>query len=228
MLEHILLRPLEPALFTFNILDEKGEIFLSGYFPGSMESQRLQSEEIPLLGMIPERFSIQSDEEGQLFSVILYDGDSQPVARLKKTFKSRTAAQRALLAASRYLSRIQAREVSLAQVLEITAQDDVRGTEAEPFHYSNALSFLLPAWPARFQNEEFIGLFRRLLQENIPAHFSADIYLLDPLQMSIFEDVYSRWLHVRAQSRSDFRELDLLSRQLIQTLGRFKSSRRRI
>jgi hypothetical protein len=228
MLEHILLRPLEPALFTFNILDEQGEIYLSGYFPGSMEAQRLQSEEIPLLGMIPERFSIQSDEEGQLFSVILYDGDSQPVARLKKIFKSRTAAQRALLAASRYLSRIQAREVSLAQVLEITVQDDVRGTEAEPFHYSNALSFLLPAWPARFQNEEFIGLFRRLLQENIPAHFSADIYLLDPLQMSIFEDVYSRWLHVRAQSRSDFRELDLLSRQLIQTLGRFKSSRRRI
>ena len=228
MLEHILLRPLEPALFTFNILDEHGEIYLSGYFPGSMESQRLQSEEIPLLGMVPERFSIQTDEEGQVFSVILYDGDSQPVARLHKTFKSRTAAQRALLAASRYLTRIQSREVALSQVLEITAQDDVRGTEAEPFAYSNALSFLLPAWPARFQNEEFIGLFRRLLQENMPAHFSADIYLLDALQMSIFEDVYSRWLHVRTQSRSDFRELDLLSRQLIQTLGRFKSSRRNI
>jgi hypothetical protein len=228
MLEHILLRPLEPALFTFNILDEQGEIYLSGYFPGSMETQRLQSEEIPLLGMVPERFSIQTDEEGQIFSVILYDGDSQPVARLHKTFKSRTAAQRALLAASRYLTRIQAREVALSQVLEITAQEDVRGAESEPFPYSNALSFLLPAWPARFQNEEFIGLFRRLLQENIPAHFAADIYLLDPLQMSVFEDVYSQWLHVRAQSRTDFRELDLLSRQLIQTLGRFKSSRRRI
>ena len=228
MVEHILLRPLEPTLFTFNILDEHGEIYLTGYFPGSMEAQRLQSEEIPLLGMVPERFSIQTDEEGQVFSVILYDGDSQPVARLHKTFKSRTAAQRALLAASRYLTRIQAREVALTQVLEITAKDDVRGTEAEPFAFSNALSFLLPAWPARFQNEEFIGLFRRLLQENIPAHFSADIYLLDPLQMSIFEDVFSRWLHVRAQSRTDFRELDLLSRQLIQTLGRFKSSRRNI
>ena len=228
MLEHILLRPLEPALFTFNILDEQGEIYLSGYFPGSMESQRLQSEEIPLLGMVSERFSIQSDEEGQEFSVILYDGDSQPVARLHKTFKSRTAAQRALLAASRYMSRIQAREVALAQVLEITAKDDARGVESESFPFSNALSFLLPGWPARFQNEEFIGLFRRLLQENIPAHFSADLYLLDPLQMSVFEDVYSRWLHVRAQSRTDFRELDLLSRQLIQTLGRFKTSRRRI
>lgn len=228
MLEHILLRPLEPALFTFNILDEQGQIYLSGYFPGSMESQRLQSEEIPLLGMVAERFSVQSDEEGQVFSVILYDGDSQPVARLHKTFTSRTAAQRALLAATRYMSRIQAREVALGQVLEITAQDDARDAEAEPFTYSNALSFLLPAWPARFQNEEFIGLFRRLLQENIPAHFSVDLYQLDPLQMSIFEDVYSRWLHVRAQSRTDFRELDLLSRQLIQTLGRFKSSRRRI
>jgi hypothetical protein len=126
------------------------------------------------------------------------------------------------------MSRIQAREVALAQVLEITAKDDARGVESESFPFSNALSFLLPGWPARFQNEEFIGLFRRLLQENIPAHFSADLYLLDPLQMSVFEDVYSRWLHVRAQSRTDFRELDLLSRQLIQTLGRFKTSRRRI
>jgi hypothetical protein len=228
MLEHILLRSLEPGLFTFNILDEQGEVFLSGYFPGSLEVQRLQSEEIPLLGMVTERFSIQSDEEGTIFHVVLYDGDSQPVAKLQKTFKSRTAAQRALLAASRYLTRIQTRELALGQVLEITSMDDQRGPEMDQFPFSNALSFLLPSWPARFQNEEFTGLFIRLLQENIPAHFSADIYMLDPIQMSVFEDIYSRWLHVRAQSRSDFKELDMLSTQLIQTLGRFKSSRRRI
>jgi hypothetical protein len=219
---------MEPGMVTFNILDEQGEVFLSGYFPGSLEVQRLQSEEIPLLGMVPERFSIQSNEEDTEFNVVLYDGDSQPVARLQKTFKSRTAAQQALSAASRYLTRIQKRELALGQVLEITSMDDQRGPEIDQFPFSNALSFLLPSWPARFQNEEFTGLFIRLLQENIPAHFSADIYMLDPIQMSVFEDVYSRWLHVRAQSRNDFKELDLLSTQLIQTLGRFKSSRRRI
>lgn len=223
MIEHILLRPLEPVLFIFNILDHRGEIFISGYFPGSIESQTLVAEELPLLGTRAENFSIVSDDGDKTFRVVLYDSASSPAARLSKTFQSRNEAEQALLQASQYLTRIHSREIRLGQVLEITAAENRRMEIPDNFNFSNTVSFVLPSWPARFQNADFIVLFKRLVKENLPAHFDADIFLLDPGRLSEFEDVYGRWLAMKSEEKPDLRELDMLSIQLIQTISRLKA-----
>ena len=226
MIEHILLRPLEPVLFIFNILDDRGEIFLSGYFPGSIESQTLVAEELPLLGIRAENFSLVSEDGDNTFQVILYDSASSPTARLSKTFLSRKEAETALQQASSYLMRIHNREIQLSQVLEITAAENRRVEIPDNFNFSNTLTFVLPSWPARFQNADFIVLFNRIVKENLPAHFNADIYLLDPGRLAEFEDVYGRWLAMKSSEDIDYRELDMLSVQLIQTISRLKAGSR--
>ncbi len=223
MVEHILLRPLEPVLFIFNILDERGDILITGYYPGSMDSQTLAAEELPLLGTRPENFSLVSEDGDKTFQVILYDSASNPTARLSKAFKSRKEAEKALQQASAYLTRIHNREVPLAQVLEITAAENRRVEIPDNFNFSNTVTFFLPSWPARFQNADFISLFKRLVKENMPAHFDADIFLLDPGRLAEFEDVYGKWLAMKSAEKQDFKELDMLSVQLIQTISRLRA-----
>jgi hypothetical protein len=156
------------------------------------------------------------------FRVVLYDSNQQPVASLKKTFNSRVVAEKSLSEAAAYLSRILAREVELTQVLEITNTRNIRVEIPEEFVFSNAVSFILPSWPSRFQNEEFITLFRGLVSENIPAHFTAEVYLLDPEKLSAFEDLFGKWLQMKTKDMDDYSELDMLSVQIIQMLTRLR------
>jgi hypothetical protein len=219
MVEHILLRPLEPVLFTFNILDDKGNIYITGYFPGSMEAQNLVAQEIPLIGSREETFGIIADEGETRFEVLLHDSSHQPVARLAEDFPSRARAQRAISDAVAYLARILAREIPLAQVLEVTASANQRLDMPADFPFSNTVSFILPDWPVRFQNDEFQALFRRLVLENLPAHFDARIHWLDPVSLAAFEDLYQRWLAAKAKPQSNLRDVDMLSLGMIQTLA---------
>jgi len=219
MVEHILLRPLEPVLFTFNILDDKGNIYITGYFPGSMEAQNLVAQEIPLIGSREETFGIIADDGETRFEVLLHDSSHQPVARLAEDFPSRARAQRAISDAVAYLARILAREIPLAQVLEVTASANQRLDMPADFPFSNTVSFILPDWPVRFQNDEFQALFRRLVLENLPAHFDARIHWLDPVSLAAFEDLYQRWLAAKAKPQSNLRDVDMLSLGMIQTLA---------
>ena len=219
MVEHILLRPLEPVLFTFNILDDKGNIYITGYFPGSMEAQNQVAQEIPLIGSREDTFGIIADAGETRFEVILHDSNHQPVARLADDFPSRARAQRAITDAVAYLARILAREIPLPQVLEVTASGNQRLDMPADFPFSNTVSFILPDWPVRFQNDEFQALFRRLVLENLPAHFDARIHWLDPVRLAAFEDLYQRWLAAKAKPQSNLRDVDMLSLGMIQTLA---------
>jgi hypothetical protein len=148
----------------------------------------------------------------------------QPVARLKKEFNSRPGAEKALENAVIYLTKINNRELLLNQVLEITSTDSNLKEVPDDFNFSNEISFILPAWPSRFQNKEFIRLFRNIVSENIPAHFNANIYLLDPEKLSRFEEIFGKWLQVKCQEHSDLKDVDILSVQLIQILAQLKNN----
>jgi hypothetical protein len=94
----------------------------------------------------------------------------------------------------------------------------------DDFIFSNEISFILPSWPSRFQNEEFIRLFRSVVSENIPAHFNANIYLLDPEKISRFEEIFGKWLQVKSQENTNLKDIDILSVQLIQILAQLKNN----
>lgn len=224
LMEHILLRPLYPKLFTFSIMDENGEVLMKGFQPGSIEQQSLLADEIPVIGSKVENYSVTSEGDSNLFNVMLYDANYHPVAKLTKAFHSRVGAENELKKAAAYLTRILERKVLLEQVLEINSNTGDNMETPTDFEFSHALSFILPNWPSRFGNDEFIQRFKELVRDNIPAHFTANIYLLDPESMFRFEELLTKWLKAKAATEKDIVLIDQLSVRIIQLLVECKNN----
>jgi hypothetical protein len=224
LIEHILLRPLEPRLFVFSIMDAKGKVLMSGYQPGNFEQQSLLAEELPVIGSKTENYSVTSESDSNLFQVVLYDASYQPVAKLKKSFHSRVGAENELKRAAAYLQSILDRKILLEQVLEINSTNGEAIEVPNHFEFSHSLSFILPNWPTRFSNDEFIQRFKGLLRENIPAHFTAHVYLLDPETMYRFEELYTNWLKAKASKDKSLSLADQLSTRIIQLLVECKTN----
>ena len=60
--------------------------------------------------------------------------------------------------------------------------------------YSLQLSFLLPLWAGRFQNESFRTFTEQLIRQESPAYLSIFIHWMNWEQMAAFEDGYKQWL----------------------------------
>lgn len=224
LIEHILFRSLYPKLFIFSIMDANGEVLMKGYQPGSIEQQTLLADELPVIGSKTENYSVTSESDSNLFSVVLYDANYQPVAKLTKVFHSRVGAESELKKAVAYLTKILERKILLEQVLEINSSNGDTIEIPQDFDFSHAMSFILPSWPSRFGNDEFIQRFKGLIRENIPAHFSADIYLLDPESMFRFEELYLKWLKAKSSQEKDIVLVDQLSVRIIQLLVECKNN----
>ncbi|MEM0998582.1 MAG: hypothetical protein AAGN35_16105 [Bacteroidota bacterium] len=66
--------------------------------------------------------------------------------------------------------------------------------------YSLQLSFALPNWPARYQNENFKRFVENTIREETPAHLTVYLHWLDRAEMQRFEQVYSDFIaQLRAQ-----------------------------
>ncbi|WP_303315339.1 hypothetical protein Q4Q34_15515 [Flavivirga abyssicola] len=62
--------------------------------------------------------------------------------------------------------------------------------------FSFRMSFIMPMWPVRFQNENFKNLFETTIYEQMPIHIRSDSYWLDYKTMSQFETCYFKWLEL--------------------------------
>ena len=87
------------------------------------------------------------------------------------------------------------------------------------FDYSNSLSIILPNWPFRFQNNEFLDHLKEQINYFIPAHIKFEIYLLEVDKLVLFEETYLKWLKSKMDRNNDVS--DLMSMQLIQLLQRY-------
>ncbi|WP_075342967.1 hypothetical protein [Tenacibaculum agarivorans] len=60
--------------------------------------------------------------------------------------------------------------------------------------FSFRMSFILPSWPVRFQNENFQKFFENTVYEEIPIHIRSDIYWPYYNDIQVFETYYFKWL----------------------------------
>ncbi len=58
------------------------------------------------------------------------------------------------------------------------------------------ISFILPAWPVRFQSESFKAKFNNIIFEQVPAHIAFRSYRLDHNEMVAYEKLYNKWLSI--------------------------------
>jgi len=219
MIEHVLLRPLEPVSFLFSFLDFDGEIFIEGIYPGELKVQKTLGEDLIYYGIENDNYSIVEVENAQTYNVVIYNPEHEPVARLVKEFSSKPGAKQGIAEAVEFFKKLASKELELDSVLEVNHAGGTGQGFPSDFQFSSALSFLFPDWPSRFQKADFVKFIKNLISENSMAHHAVNLYFLNLGELARFEELYHQWLFHKNQENSDLKKTDVLSLQIIQLLN---------
>mgnify|MGYP004172707625 CR=1 FL=1 len=221
IIEHILLRPLVSSNYTTSFIYNDGLEFLKSYTSGTFEDQREFRDDIYVLGVDSENFSVQKIENKSRYKVILFDILNQPIFESIKIYNSKGEALREIEKIIAFFEEKKKEQIDLDKFSTITI--DMGNSHEFPvdFEYSNRISLIIPNWPFRFQNNEFMDYLNELMDKFIPAHIKFDIYPLEINQIALFEDTYLNWLKSKMNQNNDVS--DTLSLQLIQLLKSYKS-----
>ena len=88
------------------------------------------------------------------------------------------------------------------------------GYEIEEAFFDSQLSFFIPQWPARFQDENFKKFINKIISEFTPIHLKLNINYLTIDEMKNFENIYFYWLSMlQVSNGKDFQKtsFDLIS-----------------
>lgn len=69
------------------------------------------------------------------------------------------------------------------------------GSVIKEDYFNFRMAVVLPAWPARFQDDNFREFTEDLFRLNAPAHIRIDFYWLTIFEMKRFEKIYFEWLN---------------------------------
>ena len=221
LIEHILLRPEEIVQYRFNIFGNDGEIYLTSYYDGEQEAQKLLLEDVLYLGMDKDNYGIVVSDDRTQYKVVLYSSEHQQVALIEKIYYSRIGAEKEIERISEYIRKIQIGEINREEVMELIQSGGLGHQFPAQFGFSNEYSLILPDWPARFQNDDFRKLLVNILEENNPLHLKINLIFLDFQQMMRFEEAFQNWKQEKVNGERSPRSMDLLSLQLIQMLLKY-------
>lgn len=76
--------------------------------------------------------------------------------------------------------------------------------------FSFQMSFVLPTWPIRFQNENFKKVFENTVYDEVPIHIVSNIHWLNYKKLQAFEELYFKWLQLSQSEELDPAEKDIL------------------
>ncbi len=224
MIEHLLLRPLEPVSFLFCFRDLEGEIIIEGMYPGEMKDQKSLGEDLVFYGVEVANYTITELENEPVYQVLIYNPEHEPIAKLVGEFNSKVGAKQVIDSTLTYFEKLRDKEIDLDSVLDINHSGGTGYGFPADFQYSDTLTFLFPDWPNRFQKADFVNFIRNQIAENSMAHHAVNLYFLNLTELAYFEDVYHQWLQQKNEDNSDLKKVDLLSLQLIQFLGGLESA----
>mgnify|MGYP005841177143 CR=1 FL=1 len=81
--------------------------------------------------------------------------------------------------------------------------------------YSFRMTLVFPAWPARFQRQDFKHFLHELILLESPAHVFVNVVWLDLVEMETFEKAYKEWTHYRTTLEEADPRLKQASRHLL-------------
>lgn len=219
VLEHILLRPLVSTNYITIFRNDLGEEILRSYRAAPFEEQREFRDDIYVLGVNPENYSVQKVKGKKSFKIVLFDIMNNPVFISVKEFASKAEGLDEIPKFSDFFLTHKRNNKDLKELSSINI--DIGNSHEFPvdFDYSNSLSIILPNWPFRFQNNEFLDHLKVQIDRFIPAHVKFEIYLLEIDKLVLFEETYLNWLKSKMDRNNDVS--DLMSMQLIQLLQRY-------
>ncbi|WP_340065860.1 hypothetical protein [Ascidiimonas aurantiaca] len=81
--------------------------------------------------------------------------------------------------------------------------------KVEESFFSFQMSFILPAWPVRFQDDNFRTKFDNIVGEQAPVHIACESCWIDLEEMITFENVYFQWLEIIYSNTLTEEQMDL-------------------
>jgi len=85
--------------------------------------------------------------------------------------------------------------------------------------YEYKISFILPSWPARFQDPNFKLFIKDIITEHLPAQLVPSFYFLDVEKIKAFETIYFEWVSLlNNKSSKEFSQLSLLLTNFLHNL----------
>jgi hypothetical protein len=166
-----------------------------------------------------DNYSVQKVKRKKSFKIVLYDILNNPVFESLKEFDAKADGLDEIQNFINFFKGHKRNKTDLKEFSSINI--DIGNSHEFPvdFDYSNSLSIILPNWPFRFQNNEFLDHLKEQINHFIPAHIKFQIYLLEVDKLVLFEETFLSWLKSKMDGNNDVS--DLMSMQLIQLLQRY-------
>ena len=92
--------------------------------------------------------------------------------------------------------------------------EDTLATDQDP--YSFIMTIILPAWPARFQEDAFRHSVEKMVIAESPAHIFTNILWLSFDDMETFEKAYHSWMQLRTNPQSIKMEINAAAKILME------------
>ena len=108
------------------------------------------------------------------------------ILKSKNYFKTKVEASKYIDQIVDYFNQKKLNNVPIEEISQIKIDIDKTNEFPSDFDFSNKISFICPSWPARFQNSEFISLFKLYIKKYIPAHIGFNFFVLNIKEMSVF------------------------------------------
>ena len=189
-LEHILLRPLVSTNYITVFKNDQGKDFLKSYLASPFEDQREFRDDIFVLGIDFDNYSIQKVKGKKSFKIVLFDILNNPVFESVKEFSTKSEGLEAI---TKFIDFFKGHKINKTDLNQLsTIKIDIGNSHEFPvdFDYSNSLSIILPNWPFRFQNNEFMDHLRDTDKSFYSRSYKFEIYLLEVDKLAHFEETF--------------------------------------
>ncbi|UII27376.1 hypothetical protein LVD15_02800 [Fulvivirga maritima] len=216
VVEHVLLRPYGTDEFQFQLLDANDAVIFNSLESFEYGRQRSFAADALIAGTIKSNYKRAQLRSGG-HTIILKDGDRGDIARYAFKLQSEESVATKIDSLIAYFKALEKDSNSFQKKVVLTGVKSEKRTVNRLF-YNGRMSIILPAWVARFQNEEFRLLLMNALRQNVPAHLKVDMHWFDIAQMKTFEQIQKEWLEERARPEFDWKKLNGLSDRLIKIL----------
>lgn len=214
MVENILLRQQVDTKHELVVYSDEKQKLLNSYYNLDYKELRDIRDDLWVSVLKEDNFFVEKDQ-GK-FIITIYDILNNPILKSIKSFNSEAVAELEKIKLIEFFITKKGEQIELDSLTEIMLIKNNENSFPDDFNYSNQITFVFPDWPIRFQNNEFKSLVETAITSYIPAHVGYTINYLSIEKMSVFEDIYFKWLDFKLVK--DEVNFELQSLQLIQLI----------
>jgi len=170
--------------FYFQLLDETGDLLFISSLADEVEEHERRIERFLALTLNSENYEVYEDRKTHRLRVRIKGIPADGLIRSEDYFRSEADANRFVVNSIKRFENWKATKSGDSLV----KYKRIDGRDAKDFNA--VLSVVYPNWTARFNNDEFLQLFRETLINNAPAHLSLQMVGLNFLEMEEFDRLY--------------------------------------